>query len=82
MEAKRRQAKPEFVSRSEVLSMLPDVSGNDINGLGESAQRRATPVMWHDPDIIAHGKLQTWYRNQGSSPGARHYRLQYLSLTQ
>ena len=70
MEPKRRQAKPEFVSRPEVLSMLPDVSGNDFNGLGESAQRRATPVMWHDPDIIAHGRLQTWYRNQGSAPRA------------
>ena len=82
MEPKRRQAKPEFVSRLEVLSVLPDVLGNDINGLGESAQRRATPVMWHDPDIIAHGRLQTWYRNQGSAPRARHYRLQNKSLTE
>jgi hypothetical protein len=28
------------------LALRPDVSGNAINGLGEAAPRRPTPVMW------------------------------------
>ena len=67
MTSSRREAKSAFVSRPEVVAVLPNVSGNSINGLGEGAPRRATPVMWHDPDIIAHGRLQTWYQSQARS---------------
>lgn len=28
-------------------SHLPDVSGNEINGLGETDRRRPTQVFWH-----------------------------------
>ncbi len=82
MTSSRPDAKTEFVSRPEVLAALPDVSGNAINGLGEGAPRRATPVMWHNPDIIAHGKLRTWYQSLSSAPGARAFRLQNKALTE
>ena len=82
MKSNRREAKGEFVSRPEVVAVLPDVKGNAINGLGESAVRRATPVIWHDPDIIAHGRLQTWYQSQRSAPGAHEYRQQNRTYTQ
>jgi ferredoxin len=82
MTSSRPDVRTEFVSRPEVLAALPDVSGNAINGLGEGAPRRATPVMWHNPDIIAHGKLQTWYQSLSSAPGARAFRLQNKALTE
>ena len=40
--------------------MFPDVSGNTINGVDETAPRRPTPIYWHRPEGIAHGKLQQW----------------------
>ncbi len=39
----------------------PAVSGNDINGVGEEARRRPSPIYWHPPDAIPHGKLQLWF---------------------
>lgn len=38
--------------------LRPAVSGNSINGLGEAAPRRPTPVYWHAPGRIPHGRLQ------------------------
>ncbi len=42
----------------EVLKRFPDISGNVINGLGERAFRRPSPVFWRQPDTLAHGPLQ------------------------
>ncbi len=39
----------------------PAVSGNAINGVGEAAVRRPSPVYWHPPESIPHGKLQLWF---------------------
>lgn len=41
-----------------IAALMPAVSGNAINGLGETAPRPPTPVMWHRPDRIAHGRIQ------------------------
>lgn len=38
---------------------FPEVSGNAINGLGETARRRPTPFFWHPPERQTHGKLQS-----------------------
>ncbi len=43
---------------------MPEVSGNEINGLGETEHRRASPIYWHDPDTLAHGRLQNWFYTQ------------------
>ncbi len=43
-------------------ALWPGVSGNDINGLGETAPRRPRHVYWApNPGDIAHGALQKWF---------------------
>ena len=37
----------------EIAEKMPkDVSGNDVNGLGEHARRRPSPILWHHPKRI------------------------------
>lgn len=50
-----------FKPRAEQLERVPAISGNAINGLGETSYRRARPVYWRDPETIAHGGLQKWF---------------------
>lgn len=38
---------------------FPPVSGNTINGLGETEVRRPSPFFWHPPKRQTHGDLQT-----------------------
>ena len=70
MASDRNREERAFSSRPEVLALLPEVTGNAINGLGEATVRRATPVLWHDPEILAHKDLQQWFMANGSAPGA------------
>ena len=49
-----------FQPDPEQLALMPDCSGNDINGLGEAQFQRPSRVYWHNPKQIAHGKLQEW----------------------
>ena len=44
----------------EQLALFPTISGNEINGRGEPTARRPTPIYWHRPEHLAHGKLQQW----------------------
>ncbi|HET6564405.1 MAG TPA: 4Fe-4S dicluster domain-containing protein [Xanthomonadales bacterium] len=46
------QPKPIF------LDAFPPVSGNTVNGLGETEKRRPSPFFWHPPDRQTHGVLQ------------------------
>ena len=44
------------------MALVPEVSGNTINGRGEAAPRRPRMVYWApDPDDIPHGKMQRWF---------------------
>lgn len=44
------------------MALAPEVSGNTINGLGETAPRRPRMVYWApDPDTIPHGRMQRWF---------------------
>ncbi|MDP6429885.1 MAG: 4Fe-4S dicluster domain-containing protein [Rhodospirillales bacterium] len=70
-----------FKARGEVLALLPDTSGNDINGLGEAQKRHASPIMWHDPGILAHGDLQNWFFANGTAPGANEHRASNQEFT-
>ncbi len=45
----------------EQIALMPAISGDAINGLGESEFRRATPVYWRDPETLHHGALQKWF---------------------
>ena len=53
-----------FIPNPEQIALMPETSGNTINGMGETEFRRASRVYWHDPDTIAHGKLQKWFYTQ------------------
>jgi len=48
----------------EQIALMPSISGNTVNGLGEPEFRRATPVYWRDPETLHHGDLQKWFYTQ------------------
>lgn len=70
-----------FEPCAEQKALLPEVSGNVINGLGEKAVRRPSPIYWHKPETIAFGPAQAWMTERFNSvpdfqevyarPGAR-----------
>jgi len=53
----RRPKRGSYQPRPETLALLK-VSGNPINGLGETASRRPSPFFWHPPDQHPYGELQ------------------------
>ena len=56
--------------RPEIQDLLR-VSGNPINGLGETSVRRASPFFWHPPDQHPYGDLQIVARqNSRRCPGS------------
>ncbi len=51
-----------FTPDPDQMARAPDISGNEVNGLGETDMRRPRPVYWAtDPDQIAHGEMQRWF---------------------
>lgn len=51
-----------FIPDPAQMALAPEVSGNTINGLGETAPRRPRMVYWApDPDTIPHGRMQRWF---------------------
>lgn len=51
------------------MALMPNVSGNAVNGLGEVERRRPRVVYWAvDPDTIAHGAMQRWFYGQADDP--------------
>ena len=61
----RKVAKQVYQPDPEQMALWPQISGNTINGVGESARRQPTPIYWHDPDATPHGRLQLWMREHG-----------------
>lgn len=55
-----KPVKVSFQPDPEQLALMPERSGNDINGLGEEGFRRPTRVYWHNPKDIPHGNIQKW----------------------
>lgn len=53
-----------YTPRPEQVALMPEVSGNTVNGLGEEAFRRPKHVYWHDPDSLHHGEMQKWFYTQ------------------
>jgi NAD-dependent dihydropyrimidine dehydrogenase PreA subunit len=59
-----------YTPNPEIQGLLR-VSGNAINGVGETAVRRASPFFWHPPDQHPYGDLQIVARqNSRKCPGA------------
>ena len=51
-----------FTPEPEQMALRPDLSGNVINGLGETEARAPRVVYWApDPDAIPHGAMQRWF---------------------
>lgn len=50
--------KSDYRPMKRFVDQFPEVSGNTINGLGESSVRRPSPFFWHPPDRQTHGALQ------------------------
>jgi epoxyqueuosine reductase len=54
-----------FTPNPEMLALLPKITGNEINGLGETEERRPRMVFWApDPDEIEFGEVQKWFYKQ------------------
>jgi epoxyqueuosine reductase len=66
----RRPKKGTYRPQPETLALLK-VSGNPINGLGETIPRRPSPFFWHPPDQHPWGELQIVARKSSRAcPGA------------
>jgi epoxyqueuosine reductase len=64
-----RPKRKRFIPKPETLAMLK-VSGNPINGLGETQIRRPSPFFWHPPDMHPYAELQVAARqNMSKCPG-------------
>ena len=50
--------KKPYQPNPKFTELLPDTSGNTINGLDEPDVRQASPFFWHPPDQQTHGALQ------------------------
>lgn len=42
------------------LAAMPPISGNSVNGLGETEFRRPVPFFWHEPKYHAFGAMQRY----------------------
>jgi epoxyqueuosine reductase len=66
----RRVKRGTYRPKPETIALLK-VSGNPINGLGETAPRRPSPFFWHPPDQHPWGDLQVAARQSSRRcPGA------------
>lgn len=43
---------------ADVIAEFPDISGNEVNGLGEADPRTPSCFFWHPPEKQTHGRLQ------------------------
>ena len=51
-----------FNPNSAQMDLMPEVSGNEINGVGEKEVRNPAVVYWaKNPEEIPHGKMQSWF---------------------
>lgn len=50
-----------FIPSKEQMALWPDVSGNDLNGLGETEIRRPSPIYWQTPDLTPFGPLMQFF---------------------
>jgi ferredoxin len=59
-----------YKPKPEQLELMPAVSGNTINGVGETRPRRPARIYWHEPEKIEHGELQKWFYTQHADNAA------------
>ncbi len=76
-----KHPKPEYEPPEAQRKLFPDVSGNAVNGLGERAKRRPSPVFWHFGKMLEklpHKALQNYYLERFEAfPALRDFHLKY-----
>ncbi len=61
--------KEPWLPSADQMQRWPATSGNTINGVGEEAPRRPSPIYWHPPQTIPHGELQNWFYQRTAAAG-------------
>ena len=60
-----RDPKSVYRPSAEQLALFPDISGNTLNGLGETEIRPPKPIFWHYGNAdLPHKALQDYYLEQ------------------
>ncbi len=49
---------PIWQAPPQAFQPMPEISGNSVNGLGETESRRTSPFFWHEPKYHAFGDMQ------------------------
>lgn len=52
--ANRKNLRAEYVPNPEIQALWPDISGNEVNGLGDAEWHQPRPVFWRPDGTIAH----------------------------
>lgn len=58
-----KKKKEKFIPSAEQMALWPDVSGNDVNGLGETEIRRPSPIYWQTPSLTPFGPLMEFFED-------------------
>lgn len=57
-ERRMERRTPVWEAPADLVELMGEVSGNELNGWGESDRRQPSLVMWANPAGLAHGKVQ------------------------
>jgi len=49
---------PVWQAPADIVELMGNVSGNELNGWGETEERQPSLVMWANPAKLAHGQVQ------------------------
>ena len=73
-----KRIKPTYEPPEVQRKLFPSISGNTINGRGERARRRPTPIYWHYGADIPHKALQDYYMERFEAyPALKDFHLKY-----
>ncbi len=73
-----KRAAPPYEPPAHQLALFPEISGNTVNGLGETERRRPTPIYWHYGWDLPHKELQDYYLKQfDDKPGLKDFDKKY-----
>jgi epoxyqueuosine reductase len=74
-----KREKPVYQPPPEQLALFPEISGNDLNGLGETDRRQPSPIYWHyGIEDLPHKALQDYYLRQfDGKPELQEFHLKY-----
>jgi epoxyqueuosine reductase len=53
-----------YTPKQEIIDLWPDITGKEINGLGETEAGRPRPVFWRADGTIAHTEALDYFYNQ------------------